>query len=64
MQHRTDFVHNHKKAPTSASQTKFGHLNIERTEQPTDKHAKQLTIVLAENLQENLNDPIMSSRYM
>ena len=48
----------------SASQTKFGHLNIERTEQPTDKHAKQLTIVSAENLQEDLDDSIMSSRYV
>ena len=64
MQHTTDFGHNHKKAPASASQTKFGHLNIERTEQPTDKHAKQLTIVLAENLQEDLDDSIMSRRYV
>ena len=64
MQHTTDFGHNHKKAPASASQTKFGHLNIERTEQPTDKHAKQLTIVSAENLQEDLDDSIMSSRYV
>ena len=63
-QHTTDFGHNHKKAPASASQMKFGHLNIKRTEQPTDKHAKQLTIVLAENLQEDLNDSIMSSRYV
>ena len=41
-------------------------MNIERTEQPTDKHAKQLTIVSAENLQEDLglDDSIMSSRYV
>ena len=43
---------------------KFGHLNIKRTEQPTDKHAKQLTIVSAENLLEDLDDSIMSSRYV
>ena len=36
-----------KKAPASASQTKIGHLNIERTEQPTEKQDKQLTIVSA-----------------
>ena len=41
-----------KKAPASASQTKIGHLNIERTEQPTEKQDKQLTIVSANNLQD------------
>ena len=55
---------NPKKAPASASQTKFGHLNIERTEEPTDKHAKQLTTVSAENLKEDLDDSIMSSKYV
>ena len=35
---------------------------MERAE-PTDKQAKQLTIVLAENLQEDLNDSIVS-RYL
>ena len=46
-QHTTYFGQDQKKAPASASQTKIGHLNIERTEQPTDKHDKQLTIVSA-----------------
>ena len=49
----------HEKAPASANQTKIGHMNIETTEHPTDKQTKQLTIVSAENLQEDLNDSIV-----
>ena len=60
MQHMTYFGQDHKKAPASASQTKIGHLNIERIEQPTDKHDKQLTIVSAKNLQGDIDDSIVS----
>ena len=48
--------------PVQAKQNNISHLNMERAE-PTDKQAKQLTIVLVENLQEDLNDSIVS-RYM
>ena len=60
MQHMTYFGQDHKKAPASASQTKIGHLNIERTEQPTDKHDKQLAIVSAKKLQGDIDDSIVS----
>ena len=49
-----------KKTPAGASQKKFGHLNIERSKQPTDKQAKQLIIVSAENLQEDIDDSIQT----
>ena len=62
MQHMTYFGQDHKKAPASASQTKVGHLSIERTEQPTDKHDKQLTIVSAKHLQGDIDDLIVSKK--